>query len=146
MFADVHGIITETIFKHTLSNSGWGMLLVGQDTEFGGAFDEGSVELMPWTASEGDDAHVVVGHDEPMCEHLQGIEGGIDLDVCIGECPLDSVGKTEKKWVARSKNDDGGVIHCMILLKNSIERNGDVYPFCLWRKIGLHNLMVALAA
>lgn len=74
VFANVHGVVGVAVVEHALGNGGRGVFAVGEDAEFGGAFDEGAVELMPGTASEGDDAEVVVGEKESVSEGLEGVE------------------------------------------------------------------------
>ena len=73
------------------------MLAVGKDTNLGCALYKGVVEFWPGAARERDNAHIVVGHDEAMCQHLQGVECRVDLDVSIGELTLECIGKAEEK-------------------------------------------------
>ena len=82
------------------------MLAVGKDTNLGRALYKGVVEFWPGAARERDNAHIVVGHDEAMCQHLQRIECRIYLDLGLGELALECIGKAEEKGITGSEDDD----------------------------------------
>ena len=96
----MHQIIRVAIIEHALGDGGRGVLFVCQNPNLGRPLDEGTVELLPWTPRQRDDAHVVIRHHETVRQHLQGIEGGEDLNVCIRMFPLDGIGKAEEQRVA----------------------------------------------
>ena len=100
MLADVHPIVVVAVFEHTLGYGSGGMLLVREDTDLGSALDEGTVELLPRAAGERNDAHVMVGKQETMGEHLKGVERREYTDVCIRELTLQGHGKAEEEGVA----------------------------------------------
>ena len=150
VFANVHLVMGEAVIEHTLGDGGGSVFLVGQNTDFGRSFDEGTVELLPRTSREGNDAHIVVGKDEAMCKGLEGVEGGVEGDFGIGKLLLNRVGKAEEEGVARSENNDGFLVRktveTRVLFKHGIERSGDVYPFRFVWQEGCDNLMVSFAA
>ena len=107
MFAYGHLVVGIAIVEHPLGDGGGGMFAVGENTDLRSAFDEGLVELRPRTACKGYDAHVVVGYHESVGQHLEGVERGIDHNLCLGHLAADGVGKAEEEWVARGEDDDG---------------------------------------
>ncbi|EDO53648.1 hypothetical protein BACUNI_02927 [Bacteroides uniformis ATCC 8492] len=84
------------VFQHAGGNGGRGMFAVGEDAYFGGTLYEGTVELLPGASCQGDGAYVVIRHDEAVCQCLQGIESGIEQNVCLGKLTLYGIGKTEE--------------------------------------------------
>ena len=153
VLAHVHLIIGISILQHPLGDGCWCVFLICENAYLGDMFNEGTVKLWPRATSEGDDAHIVIGHHQPVSQHLQGIEGRIYYDFCFRHFSLDGVGKTEEERVTRSENDKKpppiplrreGVLS--ILLKDGIERCSNVNPLCtFWQQWGDY-LMVAFAS
>ena len=137
----MHLIVFITIIHHATSYGGRSVFLVRQDTYLPGTFYQGAVKLMPRTTRERNDAHVVIRYHKPVGEHLKGVKGGINHNVRIRHLPPYGIGKAEEQRVTAGKDHHLVVI----LLKDSIERHGDINPLCILRKQRLHNLMVALA-
>ena len=80
------------------------MFLVCEDANLLNPLNERFVELWPRATSERNDTHVVVGHYQPVCQHLQGIEGRIEHNLCIRHFVFDGIGKAKEQGVARGKD------------------------------------------
>ena len=119
----------------------------------GGTLYEGTVELLPGTSCQGDGAHVVIRHDEAVCQCLQGIESGIEQNVCPGKLALYGIGKTEEQRVAGSEYNDGVVRrrlfeagkYFFITGKDAVQRYGDGNPFGPGRQQRTDNLLMPYA-
>ena len=138
VLADMHDVVPVAILQHSLCDSGRCMLLVGQDANLLCPLYESAVELWPGTSCQGYDAHVVIGHYKTMSEELQGVESGIDHYLCVRHLSLDSIGEPKEKRVATGEDDDGShfgeVSGTVKGFKYSIQRHGDVNPFCTFRQ------------
>ena len=125
------------VFQHAGGNGGRGMFAVGEDAYFGGTLYEGTVELLPGRPVRGDGAHVVIRHDEAVCQCLQGVESGIEQNVCLRKLTLYGIGKTEEQRVAGREYNDGVVRsrlfeagkYFFIMGKDTVQRYGDGNPF-----------------
>ena len=54
------------VVQHPAGNGGRSMAQVGQHAYLAGTLDEGTVELLPRPSRERHDAHVTVGHQQPV--------------------------------------------------------------------------------
>ena len=97
-------IVGIAVVEHALGDDGGGMFVVCEDADFRGSFDEGAVECGPRAACKRYDAHIVIRHHQSVGQHLQGVEGGVDHDLCLGHLALDRVGKAEEQGVATGEN------------------------------------------
>ena len=156
MLADVHRVVRIAIVEHALGDGGGGVFSVGQHTNLRGMLDESTVELRPGAACQRDNAQVVVGQQQSVGQHLQGVERRVEHDFCFRHLPADGVGKAEEERVARGKDNkraipllfphrDGPLVG-LVLLKHFIQRHRDVYPLCIGRQQRAYYLVVALAA
>ena len=104
----MHSVLIIAIVKHPLGDGGRGMFLIRQHPNLPYPLDESSVELWPRSASQRDDAHIVIRHHQSMGQHLERIEGGIDHNLCLWHLPLDGIGKAKEERIAAGKDDDVG--------------------------------------
>ena len=104
MFTYVHGIVAIAVFKRALGDGGRGMFLVGEDANLLSSLDECSVELRPRTTRERDNPHIVIGHHQPVGQHLQGIERGVEHNLSLGHLAPDGIGEAEEEGVAAGKD------------------------------------------
>ena len=102
----MHLIVLVAIVKHTLGNGGRGVFLVCQNTHLRCTLNQGTVKFLPRTTGERNNAQIVIGHQEAVSQHLQGIEGGINHNVRLWHLSLNGIGEAEKQRVATGKDDD----------------------------------------
>ena len=84
------------VVQHPLGNGSRGVLTVCQYAYLLGSFYECFVKLRPRAAGERDDAHIMVGHYQTVGQHLQGVEGRVEDNLCLRHLPFDGVGKAEE--------------------------------------------------
>ena len=142
MLTNVHHVVAVAILQHTAGNGSWRVFAVGENSDFAGSLDECSVKLGPRTTRERNDTHVVIGHHQPVSQQLQRVESGIEDNLGIGHLALDRAHKAEEQRVTTGKHHH----FVMILLKDRIQRHGDIYPLCILRQKGCHSLMMPSSA
>ena len=68
-----------------------------------------------------------------MRQQLQGVESGIEHDLCLRHLPPDGVGKAKEEWVARGEDDDIRGER-LVLLEDGIEWGRDINPLSICRQ------------
>ena len=91
----------------------------------------------------------MIGHHQLVSQHLQGVEGGINHNLCLRHLSLDGIGKAKEQRVATGEDNKSLPLQkkgsMSVSLKDIIQRYCDVNPFCTFRQQGCHYLMMALA-
>ena len=83
MFAYMHRVIAIAVVQHTLCDGSRSVFLIGKDAYLPYPFYQRAIELRPRAACQRDDTHVVIWNHQTVCQHLQGVKGGIDCNSCI---------------------------------------------------------------
>ena len=78
MLSNRHIIIGVAIVEHPLGDGRGSMFTVCENAYLLRPLDERFVKRLPGTARQRDDTHIVIGHHQPMSQHLQGVERGKD--------------------------------------------------------------------
>ena len=92
MLSNGHVIIGVAILQHTLGDGRGSMFTVCENAYLLRPLDEHFVKLMPGTARQRDDTHIVIG---------------INHHLCLRHLPPDGIGKAEEQRIATGENDDG---------------------------------------
>lgn len=79
-----------------------------------------------------------------MRQQLQGVESGIEHDLCLRPLPPDGVGKAEEQGIATGEDDDIRDDR-LVLFEDSIEWRCDVDPLGICRQQWGYDFMMALA-
>ena len=108
---------------------------------------KGPVKLRPRASCQRHDAHVVIGHHQSVCQHLQGIEGGIDHDVGFRQFPRMVLAKPKNRGSPEAKTIDlspprGG--ERQILVEDLLSGAVMSIHSASWRQRS-HDVVVALA-
>ena len=107
MLTNVHGIIGIAIFEHSLGDGSRCVLLIRQYTYLTNSLYQCLIELRPRTPRQRYDVHIVIRHHQSMSQHLEGVEGRIDDDVCFRHLALDRIGETKEERIATGENNKG---------------------------------------
>ena len=107
VLAYIYIIIGVAVVEHTAGDGCGGVIAIGEDTNLWGAFYQCLVELVPGAACQRHDAHVVIGQQQAVSQHLQRVEGGTHLYLCLRHPAADGAGEAEEERVAAGEYDDG---------------------------------------
>ena len=154
MLAHIYMIVSVPVVQQSPGYRGGRVLAVGQYAYLGRTLYQCAVQFGPRTPRQRHDAHVVVGHDQPMGQQLQRVEGGIERYLSLGHLAADGVGNAEEQRVAAGEDDDGGRQYVVrvgkdgpVLFEHLVQRHRDVYPLrALGQLVGHHLVMARTAA
>ena len=127
MLAYVHDIVSIAIVQHAAGYGGGRMLAIGEDADLLSPFNQRPIEGRPWPPGERHDAHVVIGHQQPMGQHLQRVERRVEHHLGLGHLAPNGVGETKEKRIAAGKDNHVGT-DVTILPEHRVKGHGDVDP------------------